>query len=240
MATRAAVRRSRKDRAELLAKSPRLQRIVEELETLFFKEGFLHIHTEELARRLHCSKQTLYTLAQSRDELFEVILERFLSGIRAQARQASELPDRVAALTGCLDAVKQAVSKVSMRFAEDLNEFPRGQRRRREHEDMMASMIADIISAGTHEGAADRRSIDPRGGQDRAAQFPGPHRTQSFPGLRRTAQILSARPVGARRQGRRQGPRGSEPPASGQLGGAALAVQRRGGGVPSAQIGLSL
>jgi AcrR family transcriptional regulator len=153
MATRAAVRRSRKDRAELLAKSPRLQRIVEELETLFFKEGFLHIHTEELARRLHCSKQTLYTLAQSRDELFEVILERFLSGIRAQARQASELPDRVAALTGCLDAVKQAVSKVSMRFAEDLNEFPRGQRRRREHEDMMASMIADIISAGTHEGA---------------------------------------------------------------------------------------
>jgi len=153
MATRAAVRRSRKDRAELLAKSPRLQRIVEELEALFFKEGFLHIHTEELARRLHCSKQTLYTLAQSRDELFEVILERFLSGIRAQARQASELPDRVAALTGCLDAVKQAVSKVSMRFAEDLNEFPRGQRRRREHEDMMASMIADIISAGTREGA---------------------------------------------------------------------------------------
>jgi AcrR family transcriptional regulator len=87
MATRAAVRRSRKDRAELLAKSPRLQRIVEKLETLFFKEGFLHIHTEELAHRLHCSKQTLYTLAQSRDELFEVILERFLSGIRNQARQ---------------------------------------------------------------------------------------------------------------------------------------------------------
>jgi AcrR family transcriptional regulator len=154
MATRAAVRRSRKDRAELLAKSPRLQRIVEELETLFFKEGFLHIHTEELAHRLHCSKQTLYTLAQSRDELFEVILERFLSSIRNQAQQAAaQAPDRVAALTGCLDAIKQAVSKVSVRFAEDLNEFPRGQRRRREHEDMMAAMIAEIISAGTEEGA---------------------------------------------------------------------------------------
>jgi AcrR family transcriptional regulator len=154
MGTRAAVRRSRKDRAELLAKSPRLQRIVEELETLFFKEGFLHIHTEELAHRLHCSKQTLYTLAQSRDELFEVILERFLSSIRNQAQQAAaQAPDRVAALTGCLDAIKHAVSKVSVRFAEDLNEFPRGQRRRREHEDMMASMIAEIIAAGTEEGA---------------------------------------------------------------------------------------
>jgi AcrR family transcriptional regulator len=154
MATRAAVRRSRKDRAELLAKSPRLQRIVDELETLFFKEGFLHIHTEELAHRLHCSKQTLYTLAQSRDELFEVILERFLSSIRNQAQQAvAQAPDRVAALTGCLDAIKQAVSKVSVRFAEDLNEFPRGQRRRREHEDRMAAMIAEIISAGTEEGS---------------------------------------------------------------------------------------
>jgi AcrR family transcriptional regulator len=152
MGTRAAIRRSRKDRAELLAKSPRLQHIVEELEALFFKEGFLHIHTEELARRLHCSKQTLYTLAQSRDELFEVILERFLSGIRAEAHRASETPDRVAALTGCLDAIKHAVSRVSVRFAEDLNEFPRGQRRRREHEDLMAGMIAEIISAGTREG----------------------------------------------------------------------------------------
>lgn len=152
MGTRAAVRRSRKDRAELLAKSPRLQHIVEELEGLFFKEGFLHIHTEELARRLHCSKQTLYTLAQSRDELFEVILERFLSAIRAEAQRAAEAPDRVAALTGCLDAIKHAVSRVSVRFAENLNEFPRGQRRRREHEDLMAGMIAEIISAGTREG----------------------------------------------------------------------------------------
>ncbi len=161
MGTRAAVRRSRKDRAELLAKSPRLQRIVEELEGLFFKEGFLHIHTEELAHRLHCSKQTLYTLAQSRDELFEVILERFLSGIRAQAQQAvAEAPDRIAALAGCLDAIKHAVSKVSLRFAEDLNEFPRGQRRRREHEDLMATMIADIISAGARDGTFE--AVHPR------------------------------------------------------------------------------
>jgi AcrR family transcriptional regulator len=161
MGTRAAVRRSRKDRAELLAKSPRLQRIVEELETLFFKEGFLHIHTEELAHRLHCSKQTLYTLAQSRDELFEVILERFLSGIRTQAQRASaEAADRVTALAGCLDAVKHAVSKVSVRFAEDLNEFPRGQRRRREHEDLMASLLADIITAGAQEGSF--QAVHPR------------------------------------------------------------------------------
>ncbi len=161
MGTRAAVRRSRKDRAELLAKSPRLQRIVEELEALFFKEGFLHIHTEELAHRLHCSKQTLYTLAQSRDELFEVILERFLSGIRAQAQQAeAEAPDRVAALTGCLDAIRHAVSKVSVRFAEDLNEFPRGQRRRREHEDLMATLIAGIVSAGAQEGVF--QAVHPR------------------------------------------------------------------------------
>jgi AcrR family transcriptional regulator len=154
-------RRNRADRAQLLAKSHRLQSIVKDLGAIMFKEGFLHLHTEELAHRLHCSKQTLYTLASSRDELFDLIVDRFLAGIRADAQKAAaDASERVTALTGCLDAIKHAVGKVSVRFAEDLLESPQGQRRLREHEELLAAIIADLVSSGVQEGAF--RAVHPR------------------------------------------------------------------------------
>jgi AcrR family transcriptional regulator len=161
MAMTVSGRRNRTDRAQLLAKSHRLQSIVADLGAIMFKEGFLHLHTEELAHRLHCSKQTLYTLASSRDELFDLIVERFLAGIRDDAQHAAaNASERVMALTGCLDAIKHAVGKVSVRFAEDLLESPQGQRRLREHEELLAVMIANLISAGVQEGAF--KAVHPR------------------------------------------------------------------------------
>ena len=59
--------------------SPRLERLLEELEHVFLHDGFLHFRTEELARRLHCSKRALYQIAPSREELFELVVERWLA-----------------------------------------------------------------------------------------------------------------------------------------------------------------
>ncbi|MGO9062931.1 MAG: TetR/AcrR family transcriptional regulator [Candidatus Binataceae bacterium] len=135
------------------AESPRLARIVEELETIFFAEGFLHLGTEELARRLRCSKQTLYVLAKSREELFALIIERFLAAIRAQAQQAvSEAPDRAAALASCLEAIRKAAAKISVGFAQDLADFAPGQQRLKEHEAKMVALLTGIIESGAKEG----------------------------------------------------------------------------------------
>lgn len=126
-----------------------------------FAEGFLHLSTEELARRLRCSKQTLYVLAKSREELFGLIIERFLSEIRAEAEKAAQqTSDRIAALTACLEAIRKAASKVSLRFAQDLSEFPQGQRRLREHEAKLVSTLGGIIASGT--GDLVFREVHPR------------------------------------------------------------------------------
>jgi AcrR family transcriptional regulator len=146
-------RRNSKPRTGRAAESPRLARIVEELERIFLAEGFLHLSTEELARRLRCSKQTLYVLAKSREELFALIIERLLAAIRAQADQAvQEAPDRAAALASCLQAIRMAAGKVSVRFAQDLAEFPPGQQRLRDHEERMVALLAGIVEAGARDG----------------------------------------------------------------------------------------
>ena len=41
----------------------RLRRVLDEAEELFAQEGFLHFSTDELARRLRCSKRTIYAVA---------------------------------------------------------------------------------------------------------------------------------------------------------------------------------
>jgi AcrR family transcriptional regulator len=161
MRVRSGTRQSPRRRSGIPGQSPRLQRIVEELEKMFFAHGFLHFSTEELARRLRCSKQTLYVLAKSREELFGLIIERLFSGIRAEADQAArEVSDRIAALTACLEAIRKAASKVNLRFAQDLSEFPQGQRRLREHEAKLVSTLATIIASGTRDGVF--REVHPR------------------------------------------------------------------------------
>src|SRR5215510_185885 len=69
--------------------SPRLERLFEELEHVFLHDGFLHFRTEELARRLHCSKRALYQIAPSREELFELVVERWLTKLRHAGAEAA-------------------------------------------------------------------------------------------------------------------------------------------------------
>ncbi|HXN85816.1 MAG TPA: TetR/AcrR family transcriptional regulator, partial [Candidatus Binataceae bacterium] len=76
----------------------RLERIIEEAESLFVEEGFLHFGTIELARRLRCSKRTLYSIAPTREKFFEVILERHLSRMnREMIAAAKAAPNCIAA-----------------------------------------------------------------------------------------------------------------------------------------------
>jgi AcrR family transcriptional regulator len=153
MERRTAPKRTPKPRAGRAAESPRLARIVADLEGILFAEGFLHLSTEELARRLRCSKQTLYVLAKSREELFALIIERFFASIRAEAEQAvQQTPDRAAALAGCLQAIRRAAGKISVKFAQDLAEFPPGQQRLRDHEERMVALLAGIVEAGARDG----------------------------------------------------------------------------------------
>lgn len=136
------------------ALSPRLQRIVDNLEAILLEEGFLQFRTEDLARRLRCSKQTLYALAPSREELFELIIERLFSRIRERGRIAAEqAPDWISAVAGYLDVAVQATRGASAQFVRDLARFDPARRRLKHHQRLRIAGLEAIVAAGTREGA---------------------------------------------------------------------------------------
>ena len=136
--------------------SPRGERIVENLETIFFNEGFLHLSTDELARRLRCSKQTLYSIAPSREALFELIIERFLARLREEGERVVEhAPDWVSAVTGYLDVAVRFSRSASAKWVTDLAHFTPGRRRLARHQRQRITGLARLVAAGMRDGAFD-------------------------------------------------------------------------------------
>ena len=57
----------------------RRERLLDQLEAMFLGEGFLHMRIGGLASRLRCSRSTLYKLAPSKEQLFVLVVERWVN-----------------------------------------------------------------------------------------------------------------------------------------------------------------
>jgi AcrR family transcriptional regulator len=133
--------------------SPRLGRLHQELEHLFLREGFLHFRTEELARRLHCSKRALYQVAPSREALFELVVERWLARLRRDGAEAAERArDPLTAITGYLGAAIVATRDAGAQFVRDLWRFPSAHRRLMSHQRERIAGLERLIENGTARG----------------------------------------------------------------------------------------
>ena len=148
--------RGNEERALLdgLPMTPRLRRLLEDLETLMMSEGFLHLSTDDIASRLRCSKATLYRLAPSREKLFELVIEVWLARCRDtgwhEFDAGTDWPGR---LIGFLSAAVIATQQTSFKFMSDLQSFPGGHRRLMIHQDRRDADLRRIIDAGIEDGA---------------------------------------------------------------------------------------
>jgi AcrR family transcriptional regulator len=133
--------------------SQRLERLLEELEHVFLRDGFLHFRTEELARRLHCSKRALYQIAPSRERLFEVVIDRWLTKLRrAGVDAAARAADPLAAVTGYLGAAVVATRDAGAQFVRDLSRSPATYRRLMSHQRERIAGLERLIERGTRAG----------------------------------------------------------------------------------------
>src|ERR1700680_5135291 len=138
----------------------RLERVIEEAESLFVEEGFLHFGTLELARRLRCSKRALYTIAPTREKFFELILERHLSRMnRDMIAAVKAAPNCIAALCAPMETAIAAFGNESSRFNHDFKSFPAGLRVLRRTEKQRMKLIEECIAQGVRLGAF--RKVDP-------------------------------------------------------------------------------
>ena len=133
------------------------------LERIFLHEGFRRITVGELASRLHCSRRSLYNLAQSKEGLFVLVLDRLLKRIERMGRAAVERRvsnhERIA---GFVWPGLTETAEASPAFFADVASLSAAQRRLEQHQESRRRQLRDLIHAGTRTGEC--RSVHPEVG----------------------------------------------------------------------------
>ncbi|MGZ4635017.1 TetR/AcrR family transcriptional regulator, partial [Oryzihumus sp.] len=80
--------------------SPRQTQIRDQILETFLAEGFVHLTLDDLARRLGCSKATIYTLAESKEQLVVGTIRLFFTRATAAIEAAAAATSTPAAKVG--------------------------------------------------------------------------------------------------------------------------------------------
>jgi AcrR family transcriptional regulator len=123
------------------------------LTALFLAEGFAHLTLDEIAARLRCSKSTLYTLADSKEQLVRAATVHFFrsatESVEARVAVVSGARDRIAAY---LSAVGAALDPASDRFMADLDAFAPARDIYEKNTRIAARRVQELIAEGVAAG----------------------------------------------------------------------------------------
>jgi AcrR family transcriptional regulator len=103
---------------------PREEQMLDELESIFLRDGFRSVTVEQLARQLRCSKRTIYMLAPSKEELFLRVFDRYLSRLREEGMKGAIAADPVNAFEPYLAPAIDAARKLSTTLMRDMTSYP--------------------------------------------------------------------------------------------------------------------
>jgi AcrR family transcriptional regulator len=134
--------------------SPRQEEILAELEAIILREGFRDLTVAGLSKRLRCSRRTLYELAESKNELVLLVLDRLLQRMGRRAHQRlRELSDPSERVQFFVGAGSAEIRSISIAFAEDITNFAPARRLFDAHYEFAASVLAGVIQDGIDKGA---------------------------------------------------------------------------------------
>ncbi|MHA6667385.1 TetR/AcrR family transcriptional regulator [Homoserinimonas sp. A447] len=136
----------RRDRA-----SVRRDELIEELIDLFIREGFLGFSIEDVARELKRSKSTLYSVADSKEQIFVAVARAFFR--RATARIEERLTDADQQRTdqhggrigSYLKAISDEFASASPQYFADLDAFAPTRDIYRANMDAASQRVQDLV-----------------------------------------------------------------------------------------------
>jgi AcrR family transcriptional regulator len=136
------------------ARTRRQTEVFDQLVALFLAEGFLRFTVDDLALELHCSKTTLYALAQSKEQLARAVVVHFFQGAAEKVESAIKSDDNPQdQVIAYLAAVADALSPASDAFYSDLDKFPPAREVYERNTGLAARRVRQIISDGVESGA---------------------------------------------------------------------------------------
>lgn len=128
--------------------------LFEELVALLISEGFAQLTLDDLAARLHCSKRTLYGLADSKEQLVRTAVVHFFRSATVRVEAAldaeHEPAKRVAAY---LRAVAAELAPVSPQFFDDVAAFEPAAEVYERNTRFAARKVQQLIEEGMAAGA---------------------------------------------------------------------------------------
>jgi AcrR family transcriptional regulator len=128
--------------------------LLDRLVALMAAEGFAHLTLDEVAQRMHCSKTTLYQLADSKQELVVEVVKRYFRTAEetVEGRVATE-SDAARRVVAYLSAVADQLQPLSRRFMDDLGDFAPAAAVYRRNTAAAADRIRTLIGEGIESGA---------------------------------------------------------------------------------------
>lgn len=127
--------------------------LFDELVALLLVEGFVHLTLDDLASRLHCSKRTLYGLADSKEQLVRAAVVHFFRGatdrVEAAVAAVTEPADRVGAY---LLAVARELAPASTAFFDDVASFAPAAEVYGRNTRAAAHRVRQLVDAGVAAG----------------------------------------------------------------------------------------
>jgi AcrR family transcriptional regulator len=133
--------------------SRRREELLDQLVSLFLAEGFRHLTLDDLSARLHCSKSTLYTLGQTKDQVTVNVVRRFFRAATRQVESAVAAPapagERIARY---LNAIGDALRPASAAFMADLAAHPFAREIYEQNTAIAARRVRELIAEGVGSG----------------------------------------------------------------------------------------
>jgi len=145
---------SRERAATTRRRSARQEELLDALETIVLSEGFGGLTVGDLARRLSCSRSTLYALAPSKEELFLALEERLLNRVQATAQACAEREtDPTKRLIGYIAGAIESVRDVGTPYLAEVSAYAPARQLLAEFQRTTISQLRTLIEAGIAEGA---------------------------------------------------------------------------------------
>jgi AcrR family transcriptional regulator len=126
--------------------SVRRDELIDELIELFIREGFLGLSIEDIARELKRSKSTLYSVADSKEQIFVAVARAFFR--RATARIEERLQDadeRHGRIGSYLKAISDEFASASPQYFADLDAFAPTRDIYRANMDAASQRVQDLV-----------------------------------------------------------------------------------------------
>lgn len=129
------------------------EELLVDLEAIFLAEGFSGLTTDELCRRLSCSKSTLYSVAPTRAQINQAVVRHFFarSTVEIDAKVANETDTATKILT-YLAGVGAAMYRNSPAFYSDMINYRPTAEIYRLNSQAAARRVQSLIEDGVREG----------------------------------------------------------------------------------------